>query len=168
MPKRKTDSQEMLQLGYLFAVSAAAGCNTWQPQIDEGVDVLLSHTSAAHLSNQAWLHIQMKATGASGSKQASRISAKMSRKRYNELRDPNVTFNKIVVIMHQPTSQAKWISAGQQNLVIRHCAYWVSLRGLPEPPGSGDYVTVTAPLSNVFDDVELCRLMAIVGQGGVL
>lgn len=57
---------ESLQISYVCAVAAAAGCGIRSIEIDEGVDIVLTHISANHTAisdRVARLEIQMKATG---------------------------------------------------------------------------------------------------------
>lgn len=165
-PTRTTDLMEMLQAGYLYAVSAGAGCNVHSPTFDEGVDALLSHVVGGNAAQSMYLKVQMKATAAHSSSDGTYAIAKMSRKRYDQFRETNISMHQIVVVMLQPSAQEEWVLASGEHLMVRHCAYWVNLAGEPAARGTGETVQVKAPLANVFDDIALCSMMERIRQGG--
>lgn len=153
---------EKFQYSVIQAFAAAAGCNVLVPNIDEGIDVVLTHT----LPRQARvsLEVQMKAVSSGWNADRSKIGAHMGRERYDELRSNDLSVDAIVVIMDLPRDQAQWIWSRHPYTVARHCCYWVNLCGAPER--RGDRVTVWAPSANVFDDVELCGIMGRIRAGG--
>ncbi|WP_407896642.1 DUF4365 domain-containing protein [Scytonema sp. NUACC26] len=46
----------------------------------------------------------------------------------------------------------------EEELCLRHCGYWVSLRGLPETQNTNN-VTITLPRSNQFTVTTLQSIM---------
>ena len=166
-PKRHTDLMESLQESYLRAVAASAGCViVGRPEIDEGVDVMLSHTADGHqYDHTAYLNIQMKSTSAFEGVNAQSISASISGKRWNYFCAPNPTIGKIIVIMSLPKDQAKWTEAAHEALTVRYCAYWVNIEGRT-PVDENTTTKVTAPKSQIFNDIALCDMMERIGRGG--
>lgn len=166
-PKRHTDLMESLQESYLRAVAASAGCViVGRPEIDEGVDVMLSHTADGHQHDHtAYLSIQMKSTSAFEGINSDTVSASMSGKRWNFFSTPNPTIGKIVVIMSLPKEQTNWTKAEHEALTVRYCAYWVNIEGqaLVDEDAS---TKVTAPKNQIFNDVALCDMMERIGRGG--
>ncbi|MFD1581538.1 DUF4365 domain-containing protein, partial [Ramlibacter ginsenosidimutans] len=75
---------ESFQEGYLRAVCASAGCVIARPEIDEGIDVSVTHRADSHLATDrvARLEIQLKATTASdfGS---DFVKVRLGQERYN-------------------------------------------------------------------------------------
>jgi hypothetical protein len=165
-PKRHTDLMEALQASYVRAVAAAAGCViAGKPEIDEGVDIVLTHTADAHQAEHvARLEIQMKSTSDFDGASNDYISASMTRKRWNYFCTSDPTIDKIIVIMFIPRDQQDWTIASHDTLSVRHCAYWVNIAG--EPETAQDHITIKAPTSQIFDDVALCDMMERIGQGG--
>jgi len=157
---------QSLQVSYLRAVAAAAGCSVSGFDIDEGDDGALTHRSQAHGNpdKQAKLSIQLKSTSKLPAAGASVISAKMSGTRFNEYAIANPTFHKIVIVMGVPQDQAHWVFARAKGLSIHHAAYWVNLAGMPTV--STLQTIVSAPLTQIFNDVALCDIMERIGQGG--
>lgn len=163
---RYKEMMEALQFSYLRAVAASAGCIVSKPDIDDGIDVQLSHQSESHNGDQvARLEVQMKATSRSAEKRSDYVAATMSRKRWNYYSTENPTINKIVVVMSLPRNQAQWTMAQHDSFSIYYCAYWVNLSGAPTPSNGVENPTVKAPKSQIFDDVALCDMMERIGLG---
>ncbi|MGK5549141.1 DUF4365 domain-containing protein, partial [Streptomyces sp. URMC 127] len=58
-----TACMETLQIGYLHAVAAAAGCSLAQPFPDHGIDWHLSHTAPGHTTDdEVTIKVQLKCT----------------------------------------------------------------------------------------------------------
>jgi hypothetical protein len=161
---------EAFQEAYVRGVAAAAGCVVHgRPEIDEGVDITLTHTSETHQTddNTVYLAIQMKSSSKGLIHEGKFASATMRRNRYDSFRAENVTVHKIVVILHMPAELEDWIRVGDDALLLHHKAYWVSIRGnTPIEPGT-ESAQVKAPVEQIFDDLALCRIMQRIGQGGV-
>lgn len=163
-PKRITDFQEAFQESYLRAIAAAAGCViAGKPEIDEGIDVLLSHTSSAHSIEKVLLEVQLKATSTFVGSDIDHLSVDVRRDRYDYYRTANPSVHKIIVIMSLPASQDDWVSFKHKRLALRHAAYWVNLAGAPA--NSAARPSVSAPKLNRFDDEALCGIMERIGQG---
>jgi len=165
-PQRHTDFMEQLERSYVNAVAAAAGCVVSTPLIDEGVDLTLTHKSDKHLltDKTARLEVQLKATSATTAIHHDSISTSIDGSRFNEFSVSNPTVHKIVVIMHIPKLNEYWVYSRPKGLTIHYCAYWVNLAG--QPTTSSKTTTVSAPLNQVFDDISLCQMMTLIGQGG--
>lgn len=165
-PKRHTDLMEAHQLSYLRAVAASAGAVIFgKPEIDEGIDVMLSHTADSHQHDHvAYLQIQMKSTSAFEGLTTDHVSATISAERWNFFCTPTPTLGKIIVIMSVPKDQADWTEAQHEALSVRYCAYWVNIEGQPE--ATTKTTTVSAPTSQIFNDVALCDMMERIGRGG--
>lgn len=169
-PTRATELMEAFQEAYVRSVGAAAGCIVYgRPEIDEGIDITFTHTADVHLKDdhKAYLEIQMKSSADGPVEKGSVVTATMRRSRYDLFRAQDVTIHKIVVIHHLPKNMEDWVSLGDEALLLRHRAYWVSLRGHPPIPQGTNSAQVKAPIEQPFDDMALCQIMARIGQGGV-
>lgn len=157
---------EELQVSYIRAIAASAGCIVGSLNIDDGVDALLQHKSERHTyitDRVARLEIQLKATSRDIS-DTGHITVKMKRDRweYFQTKDPSVS--KIIVIMAMPSRQDHWTYARHKSLSIHYCGYWVNIAdaadtGAAEP-------TVQASQEQIFNDIALCDMMERIGQGG--
>jgi hypothetical protein len=157
---------EQFQIGYIGAIAAAAGCNiVGTPSIDEGIDLVLSHRSDQHLrSGAVYLEMQLKSTTQFAGQSTAHVSSNMRADRYAEFTSDDPSMNRIVVVMSVPADPASWLQATHQHLSLKHCCYWVNLRGAPASTAARP--TFNASKSNIFDDVALCGIMERIGQGG--
>lgn len=162
-PSRISNFKEAFQIGLMRSIAAASGAViSGNPEIDEGVDLNLTHRSAEHIIDAARLEVQLKATHRLPSKTG--LSVALTADRYEYLRAPSVAVGKILVVMSVPSEQDRWVHVTAKRLKVRHAAYWVNLEGGPAATGSTK--TVTAPVTQIFDDIALCAIMARIGQGG--
>ena len=162
-PKRISDLKEAYEEGWVRAVAAASGVVVARPDIDEGIDLYLTHRSQLHVGGEpARLEVQLKATETSANNTG--FSVQIERDRYDYLRLPNPAIKKILIVMSVPRSQDDWVHATDRRSRIRHSAYWVNLDGAPATTAAKP--SVTAPRSQRFDDRALCEMMVRIGQGG--
>ncbi|WP_426171643.1 DUF4365 domain-containing protein [Microbacterium sp. DWRC1-3] len=162
-PKRLSNLKEAYQEGLVRAIAAASGVVVAKPDIDEGIDLILTHRSNVHTVDEvARLEVQLKATiTAPGSKG---LSVQIAQERYDMLRSANPAVSKILIVMSVPQSQDDWIHLTDKRARVRHSAYWVNLDGAPS--STAKEPTVTAPLTQRFDDRALCDMMVRIGNGG--
>jgi hypothetical protein len=167
-PKRITDLMEAFQDAYLRGILAAAGCVVvGKPEIDEGVDLMLSHRSITHADDEfAFLQVQLKSSAEGPVEDGKFVKTILSKDRFNTFRNPNPSVHRIVVILHLPEDQKDWLQVDKKvnAMLLHHRAYWVSVEG--QPVATTESVTVKAPTSQVFDDLALCKIMSRIGQGG--
>ena len=88
-------------------------------------------------------------------------------KNYDDLRDPDVRCPRLLVLLVQPEGEDLWLTQSEEELVLRHCAYWVSLKGR-DPTTNQRTVRVTIPRQNVFTVESLRALFERVRTGGDL
>lgn len=163
MPTRGTALMESFQVGVVQAIAAAAGCNVSAPIIDNGIDVDIWHELPG--DDDALLRVQLKAVTGGWNAARDLVSAQMSRKRFDQMRRAG-SYSSIVVVMDLPADPADWAWSHGSHTELRHDSYWVSLRGEAARPGESAKVSVSAPATNVFDDVALCQIMARIRAGG--
>ena len=58
-----------------------------------------------------------------------------------------------------PSDADKWLSHSEDELILRRCAYWVSLRGAP-PTDNDTGVTVKIPKAQTLTPDDLAALAA--------
>jgi len=159
---------EQLQLSYLRAIAAAAGCIVSQPEIDDGIDVDIRqrhHSHTAISDNTARLEVQLKSTANAARQSADHVSAQMRRDRFEYYAAPApLSVHKIVVVMRQPTDPAHWTFVRPKGLTLHYASYWVNLSG--QTSAASGLIAVKAPLTQVFDDIALCGMMERIGKGG--
>lgn len=163
-PSRYKNMMEQLQVSYITAIAAAAGCIMSTPIIDDGIDIELKHKSDKHVSipdRVARLELQLKATAdplnADGS-----ISFPMSRDRWEYYRTKVPTVAKIVVIMSLPKRQQYWTYAREKSLSVHYAGYWVNIADAPDTDAKHPMVRA----KHLFNDIALCDIMERIGRGG--
>ncbi|RSS23611.1 DUF4365 domain-containing protein [Streptomyces sp. WAC08452] len=180
-----TACMETLQVGYLHAVAAAAGCSLSQPFPDNGIDWHVSHSAPGHtVDDEVTIKVQLKATyqlapnpparrppppsterGAPPPRHAGRFfSFTLDNDHLAKLARTPVSVHKILVVMIVPRSRDQWLRAGHDRLDLRHCCYWTNLAG--HPITGRRRTTVRIPTARIFDDRALCEIMTRVGTGG--
>ncbi|MFI9581651.1 DUF4365 domain-containing protein [Streptomyces sp. NPDC052236] len=161
-----TACMETLQVGYLHAVAAAAGCSLSQPFPDNGIDWHVSHSSAGHtVDDEVTIKVQLKCTYQVAPRPAGPgFSFTLDNDHLVKLARTPVSVHKILVVMLVPRTQDEWLRATHDQLDLRHCCYWINLAG--HPVTGRRRTNVRIPTSRIFDDRALCEIMTRVGTGG--
>jgi hypothetical protein len=158
---------EVLQVGYLHAVAAAARCQLSQPQPDRGLDWTITHEAASHVhDSEALLKVQLKSTyqRLPVSDETS-FPFQLANEHLAKLARSPVTIPRILIVMIVPRDIRDWVFSRPTEMLVRHQAYWVNLEGV-QPTGTKK-TTVRVHTDHVFDDIALCKVMELIGQGGV-
>jgi hypothetical protein len=74
---------------------------------------------------------------------------------------------RIVVVLALPKKETSWLNVSVSKLVMKRCAYWVSLHRKPELPDEQESVTIEIPASNRFDVGGLRKLMQAARGGDI-
>lgn len=130
------------------AVAAAAGVAATVPEHDQdSIDLVLvaPDTDAAPGPK---LDVQLKASQ-NIDPSGETFSFDLPVKNYNDLRRP-VYVPRILVVVHVPPDPADWLVGDPEKIVLRRCAYWVSLAGAPETTNTST-ISVNVPTEHVFD-----------------
>jgi hypothetical protein len=161
-----TSCMETLQVGYLHAVAAAAGCSLAQPFPDDGIDWHVSHRSPAHaVDDEVTIKVQLKCTYQVAARPtAPTFAFTLDNGQLTKLARTPVSVHKILVVMLVPRTRDGWLRAGHDRLELRHCCYWINLAG--HAVTGRHKTTVRIPTTRIFDDRALCEIMARVGAGG--
>jgi hypothetical protein len=162
LPTRNTALMEQYQFGVIQAIASAAGCNVSATFIDNGIDMDIWHELPG--DDEVPLRVQLKAVTNGWNVSRTLVSASMSRKRFDQMRRGG-SLDSIVVVMDLPSAQEDWAWSQGTHTELRHDSYWLNLRGAAAQQGTSKTVTVSAPVSNVFDDVALCQMMARIRAG---
>lgn len=157
---------ETLQVGYLHAVAAAAGCSLAQPFPDNGIDWHISHSSHGHgVDDEVTIKVQLKCTYQVAPRPPGpTFGFTLENEHLVKLARTPVSVHKILVVMLVPRTQEEWLRAGHDRLELRHCCYWTNLAG--HAATGKRKTTVRIPTARIFDDRALCEIMTRVGAGG--
>jgi hypothetical protein len=164
------DIKSELSYAYLHAVAAHAGCTCQvNPRVVDnmGLDATLRPTGdfgRPPFTKRFAVDVQLKATSAALGDAGAHWSFGIGVRQYDDLRSTNVIFPPLLVVLHLPPSKTDWLSCTTESLILRRCAFWVSLYNA-EPSGNKSEQTVYLPKSNVFTADALRRVMAEYSQG---
>lgn len=163
---RLNDRKEALSRAYVSAVAASAGFAIYQPSVDnDSIDVGLAASDAPPYVRRPRLELQLKCTAAEPPA-ARTFTFAISSKNYNDLRLENLVVPRILVILLVPRDPSEWLVQTEQELSLRRCSYWVSLRGMADKPNSTS-VSVAIPRDQIFSPEGLRAIMKRIDGGGL-
>jgi hypothetical protein len=152
-----------LSYAYLHAIASRAGiiCEYAGRHSDAaGVDAVLrvkGRLAPDSTLTQFTVDVQLKATKRVPVEQAARYSHSLEVKNYNELRSTDAGAPQLLVVLFLPDDAETWLTHGEEGLVSRRCAYWLSLHGAPGT--EQDSKTVYVPRANMLSVNRLLELM---------
>jgi hypothetical protein len=152
--------QEALSRAYVRAIAAHAGLSVSEPEHDYGVDmslraITLRGTRRRDVGPQ--LDLQLKST-TRASVGETHLNYDLEVVNYDDLRGLEVQAARILTVLVMPNDEEQWLSQSPEELVLRHCTYWLSLKGSPATE-STTTVRVSIPLANVFSVAALQSIM---------
>jgi len=148
--------QEQFADAFLLAVAAVAGFQAMKPPVDnDSVD----WTIASRLPRRPKIDIQMKSRGVEDADaEDDFIRYDLKRKNYDDLILTDLLAPRLLVLVLVPKGIEGWLALTPEQLILRRCAYWVSLAGQP-PTTNETSVRVHVPRTNLFDVASLEGLM---------
>jgi len=159
-----SQQKEQFSFAYVRAVAAAAGYGVSEPSVDDdSVDLLIASRSTAGTVKRPRLEVQVKCT-ADDLLTTETFSYPLKIKNYNDLRDPDVLVPRILVVVRVPDNVAEWSEVTDEQLLLRRCGYWLSLRGRPETDNENT-VSITMQRDNRFTAESLAAMMKRIGAG---
>lgn len=172
MTTTQQDIEARLSYAYLHAVASHAGflCRQATPDEDkEGIDATLSlfqHFPNTYIT-QVTINVQLKATIKRPTESASHLSYFLQGvRRYDELRKDHRTPPRLAVILFLPEKHEDWIDFSEEELALKRCAYWVSLRNAPASVNDSGQ-TVKIPKTQALSPAALQQLALQIAQGSV-
>lgn len=160
--------QSNLGFSYLHAVVSRAGgsCNRTDQTADNmGIDVYLTfegNFSPKPVLRTITISGQLKTTRQVLSTSNGRICYSLDAKQYNKyIQRSNVDF--LLFLFVVPENVETWLEFTPQELILRKCCYWTSLKGAL--PSVGSDVTVYFPEKNLFNVEQLRKILAKLSKG---
>lgn len=154
------DQQEALSRVYAQAVAARAGYVTSSYDLDrDGVDLRIQAGGAMRPA----LELQLKATTNLAKPKDDCFRFPLKRRNYELLRIETQT-PRLLVVLDLPKDEQNWMTLTENELVLRHRAYWLNLRGHEETTNQST-VTVHLPKENLFD-IKGLRMLMEQARGG--
>jgi len=168
-PLTHNDIESELSYAYLHAVAAHAGasCISAPRTMDgNGIDAMLTAWGpfdGGGPLEEVDLKIQLKATSVSPATRNGHISYFVKgADRYEDLRQESLHVHRLLVVHFLPNNIADWLAIDEEQLLLKKCAYWVSLRGAPDPERTGKMIHI--PQRQRFDTANLRHIFATLSR----
>ena len=159
-----SQQKEQFSNAYLQAVTSVAGYSLYKPAVDDdSVDWGIAAKGIIGRIRAPRLELQLKSTSR-GVIKDNAISYPLKLKNYDDLRMIDFVIPRILIVVLLPDNLDEWVQQSEQELCMRYCGYWLSLRGMPETQNTSA-VTVTIPRNNQFTVAALESIMQGIGQG---
>lgn len=157
--------KERLSDAYLQAVVTTARMSMTKPSVDnDSVDWTIAMKGGMGKYSSPRLEVQLKCTSDAVDNNSDEIKYPLKLKNYQELRAEDLYVPRILVVVFVPDDIDRWVEQTEETLLVRHCGYWLSLRGMPESSNSTS-VTVSIPRTQIFTAVALKEMMLRIGNG---
>lgn len=158
--------KEQFSIAYAKAVISASGFNVSIFDVDEeSVDLIVAAYGMDGSERSPRLEMQLKCTADQESLKDEALHFALNLKNYNDLRETELRVPKILVVLLVPQDPDEWIFQDEKALLMRRCAYWLSLRGFPEVDNTASR-TVEIPRSQAFNVKALKAIMHRISEGG--
>lgn len=143
---------------FVRAVAARAGVLCGKPESDFGLDLFIrgvEQEGRQYTDTGPQVDIQLKSTTRAAVLEEE-IVYDLEVRAYNLLRRPSAS-PRILVLLVLPEDERLWMRQSEDELILRHCAYWLSLADTA-PTTNEATVRIRIPRSNVFS-VDAVRSM---------
>jgi hypothetical protein len=158
-----TTQKEQFSYAYIRAVATVAGISITIPDIDDDkVDLLLKRAGGNGKLKSPQFDVQVKCTHTI-SPGDEVFKYEMDVADYNYLIN-QFMYPRIVIIVIVPKDVNDWLEQSDNELVLRHCGYWLSLEG-ERRSDNARTVMLEVPKMNIFTVDTLIQLMDKVAQG---
>ena len=155
--------QEQFSFAYIRAVASAAGFQVEKPSIDVcKVDLEVSAVDENLYPDLPKLLMQVKSDSDFALREDV-LAYKLDVETYHRL-IRKTTFTRILVVVTVPPQVSEWLSHSEDELTLRHCAYWMSLAGEPATTNK-DNITVYLPRTNTLTPTRLREMMDDLNNG---
>jgi hypothetical protein len=158
--------KEQFSIAYVHALASKHGYNIGSRKVDDqSVDLELIGYEQGQAIVSPQLHLQLKCTESpTFINQQKVISYQLEEKNYNDLRKKKQVPH-ILVLLHVPTTVDDWLDETPYHLLMRYCAYWVSLAGEPDLATGQKSKNVHIPTTNMFHGNALKDIMRRIADG---
>ena len=153
-----------LSYAYLHAVASRAGvaCQYCSRQFDHaGVDAQLKvvRDFGPATLTELTVEVQLKATIRQPVVSENRLAYFLADiNHYNRLRAETIVPPRLLVVLFLPEEAQDWLGHSEEQLVLKRCAYWVSLKGAPES-GNQSGQTIYIPSEQFFSPEGLMSVL---------
>lgn len=156
--------KEEFSNAFVQAVASAAGYSVARPGVDDdSVDWIVAQSGGEGTVRSPRLDLQLKSSSSAEVRDGV-IPFPLKLKNYEDLRPLNCLVPRILVVVLLPVEVSDWLELSEEQLILRHCAYWMSLYGMDEVDNE-KRVTVHVPVEQKFHVESLSAMMEMVSRG---
>lgn len=127
--------KEQLSITYIQAIASYAGFAVERTIVDmDSIDVTIKAKGYLHEDSIIYspkIEIQLKATSGISFKDGE-FSFVLPVKNYDDLRVEKPIVPRLLVVLCLPSDKKKWLENTLDMLVLRKCAFYANLKGMPE------------------------------------
>jgi len=158
------DQKEQFSFAYVRAVAAVSCISVSEPTVDDdSIDLLFQRRGGGGIVRSPRVEAQVKCSEVAQLNDQ-HLAFPLPLKNYEELRPTDVLVPRILIVVTVPDNLDDWLLHSEDELAVRRCGYWLSLRGSPQVP-NGTNVTVHLPRINHFNAPQLQAIMQRIGNG---
>lgn len=152
--------KEHFSNAFVSAIASAGGLTIAKPAPDvESVDFTLGRPDSA----SPRLDLQLKCSS-TAEIDGDKIPFSLPMKNYDELRTARTMVPRILVCVLVPDAPEQWLELKRKRMLLRHCAYWMSLEGAAAVDNENSK-TVHIPASQQFTVNAAHDLLDVVAAG---
>jgi hypothetical protein len=161
----RADLQAQFSLAYAQAVASVAGffVQYGDRGFDkDGIDMTILKRGDLGLTTSTRLDLQVKSY--SGEVEGDPWSYDLDVKAYRDLSATEYQVPRVLLVVRVPAQVQDWLIHSEDQLVLRRCGYWHSLRGAPATSNTSS-TRVQISRKHRFDVAGLVSLMENVAHG---
>lgn len=161
-----TDRKEALGQAYVRAIVAKAGYNIARADKDFGLDGTIKDVTARngrYHETGFTIEYQLKSS-CDVTFENGELVYDLESKNYNDLAGWEGACPSILILLVLPENEDEWISFSHDGLLIRKCAWWYCLEGMPLTDNTATK-RIRIPETQVFSPEGLEALMEKVRKG---
>jgi hypothetical protein len=158
--------QEGLSRAYVQAIAAHCGMSSSSPTPDCGIDQCLHEiilVGSARIESGYRIDVQTKSTTLAHV-DPTHVRYDLDVATYDLLRYPEAGCPRILVVLVMPEDESQWLIHSEEQLILRRCAYWLSLKGA-RPTTNRRTVRIKIPRPNVFSVASLRGMLDRIKLG---
>lgn len=166
MPITNQHKQEDLGQAYVRAVIAKAGFNLSSDNHDYGYDGTVKdvvNRGGRYVNTGFGFDYQLKSSS-NVTFNGDHLVYDLESKNYNDLTDEEGLFPKVLILFVLPKDEAEWLTVTSDEMILKRCAWWCSLKGLPQT-GNNSTKRISIPINQIFTPSAAIEIMEKVKGG---
>lgn len=160
------EQKQQFSFAYVRAVASAAGLAVSRPDVDDdSVDLTIGRKGGGRTIRSPKLDVQVKCTGGNAVLNGE-LSFDLEIKNYDELRYEDYPYPRLLIVVTVPPTVTDWLHQTEDELCLRKCGYWLSLRSF-EAVANSATKRIHIPRTQQFTVEQLKAIMTRIAEGGL-